>query len=422
MNQPRVVIIGGGFGGLSAARELSKPSVKVTLIDRTNYHLFQPLLYQVATAGLSPGDIAEAIRSILKKQKNTEVLMAEVSGLDLEAKQVALGDQTLSYDYLVLAPGARYQYFGHPEWEQWAPGLKTVEDALEIRKKILLAFEQAEMEADLEKQRACLNFVVVGGGPTGVELAGSIAELAHRGLSADFRHIDPEQARILVVEAGPRILPSFPESLSEGAEGALKRLGVEVRKNSPVQKIEAEGVWIAGEFLPTRTVLWAAGVSASPLISLLHGEKDRAGRAVVGPDLALPGHPEVFVIGDAALVRQNNKPLPGIAPVAMQEGRYVGRRIRHLVKNKTELAPFYYVDKGQLATVGRSFAVAELKNWKLSGFFAWLLWLFVHIFFLIGLQNRILVFIQWAWAYFTYERGARMITYNFSEKAPPKKP
>jgi len=418
-NKTRVLIVGGGFGGLSAARGLAKADAQVTLIDRNNYHLFQPLLYQVATAGLSPGDIAEAIRSIVKRQKNTEVLMSEVERVDLEAKRLHLPDRILDYDYLILATGARYNYFQHPEWEKIAPGLKTVEDALEIRRKILLNFEHAELEEDPEKRAALLNFVVIGGGPTGVEMAGSIAELAHRGMARDFRRIDPKDARILLIEAGPRILTSFPETLSLKAEGELKKLGVELWKNSPVEKIDSTGVWIKGEWTPSQAVVWAAGVTASPLVSSLPVEKDRMGRAAVGPELSLPSHPEVFVIGDAAAAMQDGKALPGLAPVALQQGRYVARLLKRRLQGKAT-PHFHYLDKGQLATVGRAFAIAEIRRWKMSGFFAWLAWLFVHIFFLIGMQNRILVMMQWSWAYFTYERGARMITFTPKSTGSPE--
>jgi len=419
--KPKVLIVGGGFGGISAAHGLAKVPVEVTLVDRNNYHLFQPLLYQVATAALSPGDIAEAIRSILRKQKNIEVLMAEVQDIDLHAKEVKIRDRSLNYDYLILAPGARYNYFSHPEWESIAPGLKTIEDALAIRRKILLSFERAELEEDPKRREALMNFVVIGGGPTGVEMAGSIAELAHRGMARDFRNIDPKRARILLIEAGPRILTSFPETLAAKAESELLRLGVELKTNSPVEKIDTEGVWIKGELLPSPTVLWAAGVTASPLLSLLPTPKDRMGRALVNEDLALPEHPEVFVIGDAAALKQGEQFLPGLAPVALQEGRYAAIRIKHLLQGK-ETPAFHYFDKGQLATVGRAFAVAEIRHWRMSGFFAWLAWLFVHIFFLIGMRNRVLVFVQWAWAYFTYERGARMITFADEEKPPPRSP
>jgi NADH:quinone reductase (non-electrogenic) len=416
--RPHVVVVGAGFGGLEAARRLKNAPVDVTVIDRNNYHLFQPLLYQVATAGLSAGDIAEPIRSILRKNKNTEVLMAEVTGIDLERRKVFLPDRSISFDYLILAPGARYNYFGHDDWKEIAPGLKTVEDALEIRRKILLAFEKAEMESDPEKRRAFLNFVIVGGGPTGVEMAGAIAELAHKALAMDFRSMDPASARILLVEAAPRLLLSFPEDLAERATRALQHLGVEIRTNSPVEKIDTDGVWMKGEFIPAKTVLWAAGVIISPLVKALQCELDKAGRVSVAPDLSLPGHPRVFVIGDAARVLQDGTTLPGLAPVALQEGRYAARLIENREKGRKTLPPFRYFDKGQLATVGRAFAVAQFGKTKLAGFFAWLVWLFVHIFFLIGLQNRILVFIQWAWAYFTFERGSRIVILEEKDRGP----
>jgi len=407
--RPHVVIVGAGFGGLTAARRLKKASVQVTLIDRNNYHLFQPLLYQVATAGLSAGDIAKPARSILRRQENTEVLMTEVKSVDLPGSRLILADREMPFDYLILAPGARYNFFGHDEWEAIAPGLKTVEDALKIRRKILTAFERAEMETNPEKRVPLLTFVIVGGGPTGVELAGSISELAQRALAEDFRHMDPASAKIILVEAGERILPAFPEDLATRAEGALQKLGVEVRLKAFVEKIDTDGVWIGGTLLPSKTVLWAAGVVSSPLMKTLGCELDKIGRAFVEPDLSLPGHPNVFVIGDVAAVKQGSFYLPGLAPVAMQEGRYVADVIRHFEERRKDPGPFRYVDKGQLATVGRAFAVAQFGKTKFAGFFAWLIWLFVHIFFLIGLQNRVLVFIQWAWAYVTYERGARIV-------------
>src|SRR5262245_40593337 len=415
-NRPHVVIIGAGFGGLEAARRLKNAPVDITVIDRNNYHLFQPLLYQVATACLSAGDIAKPIRSILRKNKNTEVLMAEVTGIDLERRCVFLPDRSISFDDLVVAPGARYNYFGHENWKEIAPGLKTVEDALEIRRTILLAFEKAEMEPHPEKRRAFLNFVIVGGGPTGVEMAGSIAELAHKVLALDFRSIDTSSARILLVEEAPRLLLSFPEDLAEKASQALQWLGVEVRTNSPVEKIDPDGVWMKGEFVPAKTVLWAAGVVTSPLVKVLPCELDKTGRVPVAPDLSLPGHPRVFVVGDAAQVFQDGQPLPGLAPVALQEGRYVGRLIENREKRKKTPPPFRYFDKGQLATVGRAFAIAQFGKTKLAGFFAWLVWLFVHIFFLIGFENRILVFVQWAWAYFTFERGSRIVILEEKDK------
>ncbi len=410
LEKPRVLIVGGGFGGLQAAKALGKAPVQVSLIDRNNYHLFQPLLYQVATAGLSPGDIAEPIRKIVKRQKNTEVLLAEVQTIELEKRKLILRDRELGYDYLILAPGSGYNYFGHPAWAKIAPELKTLGNALEIRQKILLAFERAEMEEDPVRRRALMTFVVVGGGPTGVELAGAIAELAHKALAWEFRRADIRETRIILAEAGGRILSSFPEHLAGEALSELKKLRVEVRLNAPVQEVSDEGAKIAGEWVAAKTVLWAAGVLASPLIQKLACDVDRLGRAVVREDLSLPDHPEVFVIGDAAAVEHEGKPLPGIAPVAIQEGRYVGRRIAARAEGKIDFPPFHYLDKGQMATVGRNFAIVDIGKLKFGGFFAWLIWAFVHILFLIGMENKILVFLQWAWYYFTYQRGPRLIT------------
>lgn len=409
-NQPlsRVLIVGAGFGGLQAARDLKHPSIQVTLIDKNNYHLFQPLLYQVATAGLSAPDIAAPIRSLLRKRKNVEVLMAEVQGIDLAAKRVRLQDREIPYDYLILAPGARYNYFGHEAWEREAPGLKSIEDALLIRKKILTAFERAEMENDAGRRQALLNFVIVGAGPTGVELAGSIAELAHKALASDFRHMKPSSARILLVEAGPKILGGFREDLSAKALKKLESLGVDVLLQSSVEEVSARGVRIKGEWIPSATVLWAAGVKASPLIQQLGCETDRQGRAVVSPELSLPGHPEVFVIGDAASVLQDGKPLAGMAPQAKQEGAYVARWIQDRLEGK-QVEPFRYFDKGQMATVGRLFAIVQMGKRGMAGALAWFAWLVVHIFYLIGFENKMLVFVQWAWAYFTFHRGARVI-------------
>lgn len=408
--KPRVVIIGAGFGGLRAARALRDAPVDITVIDRTNYHLFQPLLYQVATAGLSPADISAPIRHILHRQRNTLVLMAEVTGIDLEKQQVITHDRSVPYDYLIVATGAKHSYFGHDEWERYAPGLKSVTDATLLRRKILQAFEQAEMETDPERVRSLLTFVLVGGGPTGVEMAGAIAELAHAALASDFRHIDPQSARIILVEAMPRILSAFSEELADRAGEALHRLGVEVRTGSPVESIDADGVVIAGQRLSTKNVIWTAGVAASSAGTWLNAETDRAGRVKVNDDLTLPGHENVFVIGDTSNLVQDGKPLPGVAPVAMQEGEYVGEVIAHRVTAKAALPPFHYRNKGNLATVGRSFGIVDLGWIRFSGFIAWVTWLAVHIFFLIGFRNRILVMFQWAWAYLTYQRGARLIT------------
>lgn len=408
---PHVVIVGAGFGGLQAAKHLRKAPVRVTVIDKRNHHLFQPLLYQVATAGLSPANIAAPIRSVLRRSRNTDVIMGEVVGVNLVAKEVLLRDRAIAYDYLILATGAHHSYFGKDEWEKHAPGLKTIQDATAIRQKILLAFEAAEIEPVAEKRQDHLNFVVVGGGPTGVELAGSIAELGHKVLASDFRHIDPKSARIILVEAGPRILAGFPEDLSAEAMAALKRLGVEVRVNARVEDVNAEGVSVSGEFIKSHSVIWAAGVVASPAGKWLSAPTDRAGRVKVNPDLTVPGHENIFVIGDtAASFKNDGKPLPGVAPVAMQQGRYVAGSIKRRLRGANKLSAFHYVDKGNLATIGRSSAIADVRNIHLSGFTAWLTWLVVHIFYIIGFGNRLLVLIQWAWAYVTFQRGARLIT------------
>jgi NADH dehydrogenase len=407
---PHVVIVGAGFGGLQAAKSLRQAPVQVTVIDRSNHHLFQPLLYQVATADLSPADIAAPIRSILRKQRNTSVILAEVTGVDVQGQRVLMHERSAPYDYLIVATGARHSYFGHDAWEPFAPGIKSIDDAAMLRRKILLAFEAAEIEPDPEKRQALLTFVLVGAGPTGVEMAGAIAELAHKALASDFRQIDPKAAHIVLVEALPRILLAFPESLANKAERALTRLGVEVRKNSPVEAIDREGVVIAGERLRAKTVIWTAGVAASPAGHWLGAEVDRAGRIKVGSDLSLPGHPNVFVIGDTASLSQDGKALPGVAPVAMQEGRYVAQVIVQRVAGHKSIPPFRYHSRGNLATVGRSFAVAEIGPVRLSGFLAWVLWLVVHISYLIGFRNRLLVMLQWAWEYLTRQRSARLIT------------
>jgi NADH dehydrogenase len=407
---PRVVIVGAGFGGLIAARKLATSAVQVTLIDRRNYHTFQPLLYQVATAGLSPGEIAAPIRWILRGQSNVRILMGEVEDVDLSRRVVRLVDADIPYDYLIVAAGASHAYFGHDEWEPFAPGLKTIEDALEIRRRVLLAFELAERQAAESGEQVQLNFVVVGGGPTGVELAGTLAEIARRALVNEFHSIDPERTRILLLEGGPRVLPAYPEDLSRSAEEQLRHLGVEVHTSAMVTGIEPAAVITSQTRLPAAVILWAAGVAASPLGKKLGAPVDRAGRVLVNPDLSLPGHPEVFVIGDlASLKDKNGNPLPGLAPVAMQQGKATAENIaRELQGNPRQ--NFHYLDKGSLATIGRAAAVAQFGKVHISGFLAWLSWLFVHIFFLIGFRNRIIVLIQWAWAYFTYERGARLIT------------
>jgi NADH dehydrogenase len=429
----RVVIVGAGFGGLNAARALGKAGLQITVVDRKNFHTFQPLLYQVATAGLSPGEIAAPIRSILRSHKNVEVLMGEVTGFDLERRIVHTPDAEILYDYLIIAAGATHSYFGHEDWEPFAPGLKTIEDALEIRRRVLLAFELAERQAAAGESELPLDFVVVGGGPTGVELAGTLAEISRHALAHEFRSIDPRRTHILLIEGGPRVLPTYPEDLSRSAEEQLRGLGVEVRTSAMVTMVEPGAVNIGETRLPATVVLWAAGVAASPLGKKLGAPVDRAGRVPVQADLSLPGHPEVFVIGDLAAAKdEHGKMLPGVAPVAIQEGKFVAKLIRKEVERadtnrNLEGAPplsrsvrqdggfdsrpaFHYWDKGSLATIGRAAAVAQFGKIHISGFIAWLSWLFVHILFLIGFRNRLLVFIQWAWSYVTYERGARLIT------------
>lgn len=408
--RPKVVIVGGGFAGLNAARKLAHLPVQVTLIDRKNHHTFQPLLYEVATAGLSPGDIASPIRRVLRNAHNTEVVMGEVTGFDIEHRRVHLPDFSFDYDYLVVAAGARHSYFGHDEWEKYAPGLKTLEDATRIRRRVLLAFEAAEREAVCCNKHEQLNVVVIGAGPTGVELAGTLAEIARKSLAEDFRHIDPSRTRILLVEAGPRVLPQYDEELSKSAKRQLEALGVEVRTSTAVTSVDEFGVRFGTEFLPAQVVLWAAGVAASPLGRALGVPVDRKGLVFVGPDLTVPGHPEVFVVGDLADAKdENGHQLPGLAPVAIQQGRYVAQAIARDLKGKPR-KPFHYIDKGSLATIGRAAAVGEIFKLKVTGFIAWLSWLFIHITYLIGFRNRLLVMIQWAWSYFTYDRSARLIT------------
>lgn len=408
--KPRVVIVGSGFGGLTAARTLAHYPVQITLVDRQNFHTFQPLLYQVATAGLSPGEIAAPIRWILRKDRNVEVLMSEVQGFDLSRRVVKLEHEDLNYDYLIVAAGASHAYFGHDDWEPFAPGLKTIEDALEIRRRVLLAFELAERQAEGDKEQIQLNFVVVGGGPTGVELAGTLAEIARQVLTNEFRTIDPKKTRIVLLEGGPRVLPSYPEDLSRSAEEQLKHLGVQVQTSAMVTGVEPGSVTIGTTRLPAAVILWAAGVAASPLGKALGAAVDRAGRVLVNPDLSIPGHPEIFVIGDlAALKDEHGKWLPGLSPVAIQEGRATARNIGRELKGEAR-KNFHYWNKGTLATIGRAAAVADFGKIHISGFLAWLSWLFVHIFFLIGFRNRVIVMIQWAWSYLTFERGARLIT------------
>jgi NADH:quinone reductase (non-electrogenic) len=406
---PRVVIVGGGFGGLYAARALRRAPVEVTVVDRRNHHVFQPLLYQVAMAALSPGDIASPIRWILRRQKNVEVILAEAAGFDLAANRLILKDDVLDYDYLIVATGATHAYFGHEEWRRTAPGLKTLEDALEIRRRVLIAFERAEREKDPAGRAAELTFVVIGGGPTGVEMAGALAEISRHSLARDFRHFDPQSARVLLIEGGPSILSAFPEDLRQAAMKDLQRLGVTVRTNSIVTNVSPGVVSIGSESIRAETVLWAAGVAASPLGAALGVPLDRAGRVKVLPDLTIPGAPNVFVIGDlAVLAGENGRPLPGVAQVAMQMGRHAVHNILRAIEHQP-LRPFHYRDLGNMATIGRASAIADFGRFRLSGFLAWLAWLFVHILNLIGFRNRLVVFVQWAWAYFTYQRAIRLI-------------
>jgi NADH dehydrogenase len=405
------VIIGGGFAGIYAARGLRGAPVHVTVLDRRNHHLFQPMLYQVATAGLNPSDIASPIRSILREARNTDVLLAEAQAIDLAQHEVRLTDgSSIAYDYLIVGTGARHSYFGHDEWETLAPGLKSLEDALEIRRRVLLAFERAERERDPVKRHAYLTFVIVGGGPTGVEMAGAVAEIRRYALRRDFRHIDPREATVMLLEGGPRLLPSYPERLSEEAKHELRRLGVEVRLDTLVTDIRPGSVSAAGWTIPTQTVVWAAGNTASPLLKTLGTPLDRVGRAIVEPDCTIPGHPEVFVLGDAAhYPTPDGGTLPGVSPVAIQMGEYAARTIEGDLQGKPRRA-FSYWDKGQLAVIGRGQAVADIWRLHFGGFIAWLVWIFVHIFFLIGFRNRVLVLLQWAWSYITNRRGARLIT------------
>ena len=406
---PHVVIIGAGFGGLTAAQALKRARVRITVVDRTNHHLFQPLLYQVAMAGLSPADIAAPIRSVLRKQKNVTVLLDEATDVNLNEQTVYLRDSKLKYNYLVLATGGRTSYFGHDEWETFAPGLKDLDDAVEIRRRVLLAFEAAEKETDPERRRKLMTFVVVGGGPTGVELAGAIAELARFVLARDFRSIHPEEAEILLLEGGPKILPSFAPDLSESAQRQLNNLGVRVRTGAQVTNIDEHGVYLGDERIRAATVIWGAGVRATALTARLGAPLDRAGRVLINRDLTVPGYHNVFAIGDMTYLEQDGKPLPGVSPVAMQMGRCVARNIRNDLAGKP-YEEFRYFDKGNMATIGRKAAIAELGKLHLSGFMAWMAWLMVHIFFLIGFRNRFVVIFNWAWSYFTYQRGARLIT------------
>ncbi len=404
-----IVIIGGGFGGLDAARGFRDADVRVTLVDRHNYHLFQPLLYQVATAALSPGDIASPIRWILRKQKNVQVLLADARAIDAPNRRVILDRGELTYDYLILATGAAHSYFGHPEWEDRAPALKTLDDALEIRRRVLLAFEAAEREADPQQRTRLLTFVIVGGGPTGVELAGALAEIARQSLPQDFRSINPRSARIVLIEAGPDILSTFPEPLRTRAREALTRLGVEVRTGVPVTRIDESGVTFGSEVIPAQTVLWAAGVAASPLAKSLGVPLDRVGRVTPQPTLALAEYPNIFVVGDLCAFMQDGKLLPGVAQVAMQQGAHAARNVLRAIRGEP-LEPFRYRDYGTMATIGRGSAIGDVFGFKISGFFGWLFWIFLHIFWLIGFRNRIVVMTEWAWSYITLQRRVRLIT------------
>jgi NADH dehydrogenase len=418
--RPRVVIIGGGFGGISAARGLKRALADVTLIDRTNHFTFQPLLYQVATAALSPSDITAPIRYILRRQKNTEVLMAEAREIDVAHRVVRVDAELreIPYDYLIVAAGSRHAYFGHDEWEPYAPGLKAIEDASEIRRRFLMAYEIAEKSNDEREQQEYMTFVVVGGGPTGVELSGAFPYIAKKALSPDFRRIDTHKTRVILIEAGPRILPTFPEDLAARATKDLEDLGVEVRVNSAVTGVGPEGVSIGAEKIRARTTFWAAGNNASPLGKLLDGPSDRAGRIQVSPDLSVPGHPEIFVIGDLAALVQDGRPVPGVGPAAIQEGASAAKNIVRDLRREPR-KNFHYRNKGDLATIGRSRAIADFGRVRFGGRLAWFLWLFVHIMYLVGFRNRIMVLIEWAYAYFTNQAGVRLIT-DVERYKPPR--
>ena len=410
LRRPRVVIVGAGFGGLAAARGLAKADFDVTVIDKHNYHLFQPLLYQVATAGLSPADIASPIRGILRRQTNTSVVLANVTGVDTASREVIAEGRRVPYDFLVLATGARHAYFGKDEWEKHAPGLKKIDDATYLRRRILVAFEKAETEPDAEHRRRLMNFIVIGGGPTGVEMAGAVAELARKALAKDFRNIDTASARIILVEAADRLLTPFDPSLSEAARRSLAALGVEVRLGKAVTNVDAGGISLGEERIEAATIIWAAGVMASRAGKWLNAERDKAGRVKVLPDLSVPGHPDIFVIGDTALaLNAAGKPLPGVAPAAKQQGQYVAKLLMARAAGGS-LPPFKYRDFGNLATIGRKHAVAELGRFKLSGFPAWFMWSAAHVFFLIGFRNRLSVILNWAWHYVTFQSGTRLIT------------
>jgi NADH dehydrogenase len=421
-SRPHVVIIGGGFGGLTAAQTLKHAPVRVTLVDKSNHHVFQPLLYQVATAGLSPSEIASPIRSVLHKQKNTRVLLARVTGIDLDTRTMSLAEQELGdmhYDYLILATGAQNSYFGNDNWAQFTLGLKDLDDAIEIRRRVLLAFEEAERNPDAGRREQLLTFVVIGGGPTGVEMAGALSELSRFALARDFRAINPRSTRIILVEMAGRILSSFPEDLSAKAARQLEELGVQVRTGIRVTAIDARGVQVGNELIPAAIVIWAAGVRATPTTTGLGVPIDRAGRIIVEPNCSIPGHSNAFAIGDTtAYLHEGGKPLPGVSPVAMQQGRFVARNIERAVRGRPPKPRFHYFNKGNMATIGRSRAIADLGRIKLSGLPAWVAWLVVHLFFLIGFRNRLLVMIDWAYSYFTYKRGVRLITGDSRQGCP----
>jgi len=407
---PHVVILGGGFGGLYAAKALRGAPARVTLVDRRNHHLFQPLLYQVATAGLNPADIAAPIRSILRGQSNVSVIMAEAVAVDVPGRRVALADGEIAYDSLIVATGATHSYFGNDGWAPHAPGLKTIEDALEIRRRVLSAYESAEREPDPARRREWMTFVIVGAGATGVEMAGALAEISRHALSREFEHIDPRSARIILVEGTPRVLPTYPPGLSDRARRQLERLGVEVWTEARVTAIDERSVSLGEEKVAARTVVWAAGVQASPLVRSLGVPLDRAGRVLVTPELTIPGRSDVFVIGDLVALEQDGKPVPGVSPAAIQQGRHAARNVVRLLRGEP-LAPFRYLDKGNFATIGRGAAVADIPGGiRISGFLAWAAWMAIHIFFLIGFRNRVLVMFQWAYSYMTFRRGARLIT------------
>lgn len=410
--RPHVVIIGGGFGGIATAKALKHARADITIIDKHNHHLFQPLLYQVATAELSPGDIAAPIRAIIKNNSRIRVLLAQVNGFDPAEKKIILNDgRHVSYDYLVIATGAQYNYFGNEDWALFAPGLKTVSDALQIRENILMSMEEAEQSADPNQRQSLLTYVVIGGGPTGVEMAGAIAEVAGNGAKHGYRNINPEDARVYLIEAGPQILNSFPEKLGNNAKHMLEKMGVKVLLNTPVIKIERDTVFIKSGSIKTPNIIWAAGIKASSILDSLHAEQDKMGRVIVGPNLSVPGHPEVYVIGDAAHCKdKNGRALPALAPVANQMGKFVGKELTQILSGKEPVKTFSYSDKGTMATIGRAKAIADIRGLKFSGFFAWLMWSFIHILSLIGFRNRARVFVEWIVNYFTYQRGVKLIT------------